>query len=75
MEQLKRKVYKMDKELKFEDKMNRLKTIVSELEKEDIELDKTISLYEEGLNLSKELKEELNKFENTINELNGENNG
>ena len=75
MEQLKRKVYKMEKELKFEDKMNRLKTIVSELEKEDIELDKTISLYEEGLNLSKELKEELNKFENTINELNGENNG
>lgn len=65
----------MDKEIKFEEKMIRLKSIVSELEKEDIELDKTISLYQEGLNLSKELKEELNKFENTINELSGENNG
>ena len=53
----------------FENKMNRLKEIVSLLEKEDINLDESINLYKEGLDLSKELKSELETFENKINEL------
>lgn len=54
----------------FESKMNRLKDIVGQLEKEDIDLDKSIKLYEEGLKLSKILKNELSIFEGKINELN-----
>ena len=54
----------------FESKMNRLKDIVGQLEKEDIDLDKSIELYEEGLKLSKILKNELSIFEGKINELN-----
>jgi len=60
------------KEKSFEEQMKRLNEIVDNLEKEDIELDKSIALYEEGLKLSKSLKEELNKFETKIAELNKE---
>lgn len=57
-------------ELKFEDKMKRLQDIVDELEKDSTDLDKSIELYQEGLTLSKTLKDELSKFEEKINELN-----
>lgn len=57
-------------EMNFEDKMNKLKDIVAELEKENVDLDKSINLYKEGLELTKSLKEELGKFENKIKELN-----
>ena len=49
--------------LKFEDKMKRLQEIVDLLDSSDIELDKSISLYKEGLELSKELKEQLSAYE------------
>ena len=55
--------------LKFEDKMQRLQEIVDLLDSSDIELDKSISLYKEGLELSKELKEQLNAYEEKIEEL------
>ena len=58
------------KELKFEDKMNRLNEIVDSLEKGEVSLDDSLNLYEEGLKLSKELKEELKSFENKLNEIN-----
>ena len=57
-------------ELNFEEKMNKLQEIVGELEKENIDLDKSISLYKEGLELTKSLKDELSKFEDKIKELN-----
>lgn len=60
-------------EKKFEDKMNRLQEIVDTLEKGDIDLDNSIKLYEEGLKLSKVLKDDLSKFEDRINDLNKEN--
>ena len=57
-------------ELKFEDKMNKLQDIVSSLEKEDIDLDTSLDLYQEGLILSKQLKDELNQFdEKMISEI------
>ena len=59
-------------EMNFEDKMSKLQEIVDELEKEDVNLDKSISLYKEGLELTKSLKDELNKFEDKIKELNEE---
>lgn len=55
--------------LKFEDKMQRFQEIVNLLDSSDIELDKSISLYKEGLELSKELKEQLNTYEEKIEEL------
>lgn len=64
----------MAKELKFEDQMNRLQEIVDQLEKESIDLDRSISLYEEGLKLSKSLKEQLSKFEAQIDSLSEEEN-
>ena len=55
--------------LKFEDKMKRLQEIVDLLDSSDIELDKSIYLYKEGLELSKELKEQLSAYEEKIEEL------
>lgn len=60
----------MAKEIKFEDQMKRLQEIVDQLEKDDIDLDKSISLYEEGLKLTKSLKTQLSKFEDKINSFN-----
>ena len=53
--------------------MKEFQEIVEKLEKNDIELDESIRLYEEGLKLSKSLKEQLESFEKKINELNQEN--
>ena len=58
---------------KFEDKMNRLSKIVEDLDNEDISLDESIKLYEEGLKLSKELQEQLKLFEEKIEGLDKEN--
>lgn len=55
--------------LKFEDKMKRLQEIVDLLDSSDIDLDKSISLYKEGLSLSKELKEQLNSYEEKMKEM------
>lgn len=59
----------MAKTLKFEDKINRLSEIIDELDDENTELDKSIKLYEEGLALSKELKNQLKSFEEKIEEI------
>lgn len=59
----------MTKEIKFEDKMNRLETIVEELENDTIDIDKALKLYEEGLGLSKDLQKQLNTFEEKISKL------
>ena len=59
--------------LSFENQMERLKKIVELLEKEDIDLDKSIDLYQEGLVLSKSLKKELDKFEEKIEKINKNN--
>lgn len=57
----------------FEEQMKRLQEIVDQLEKDDIDLDKSLDLYQEGLTLSKSLKTELNKFEDKISKLSEEN--
>ena len=55
---------------KFEDKMNRLSAIVEKLDDENTDLDESIKLYEEGLKLSKSLKEQLEAFKEKIAEIN-----
>lgn len=55
--------------LKFEDKMKRLQEIVELLDREDTDLDKSIELYKEGLDLSKDLKKQLSSYESQIEEI------
>lgn len=60
----------MSKEIKFEEQMKKLQEIVEKLERNDVELDESIALYEEGLKLSKSLKDQLSIFESKIAALN-----
>lgn len=57
----------------FEKQMTRMQEIVEILEKGEVSLDESIKLYEEGLNLSKELKKQLNEYEKTMEKINEEN--
>ena len=58
----------------FEKQMTRMQEIVEILEKGEVSLDESIKLYEEGLNLSKSLKNQLKEYENLINKINKETN-
>ena len=60
----------MSKEIKFDEQMKKLQEIVEKLERNDVELDESIALYEEGLKLSKSLKDQLSVFESKIAALN-----
>lgn len=57
------------KELSFQQKMNRLNQIVDALNKPDLELEKAMALFKEGLKLSRECEDQLAKFETELNEL------
>lgn len=54
------------KEENFEDKMEKLEKIVSELERGDLSLDKSVSKFEEGMNLSKECSKMLDEAHKKI---------
>ena len=56
----------MEKQIKFEDQMKKLQEIVDQLERNDVDLDTSISLYQQGLELSHSLKEQLKAFEEKI---------
>ena len=51
---------------KFEDSLKRLETIVGQLENGDLPLEDSIKLFEEGIRLSAECKEELDSAEGKI---------
>lgn len=53
----------------FKEAMLRLETIVSQLEKNEIELEEAISLFEEGLKLVEMCDTQLKTFENKVNQL------
>lgn len=55
--------------LSFEEALSRLETIVNELEDESIELEKSIELYEEGIELSKLCTETLEEAEMRIEKV------
>ena len=48
-------------EVSFEDKMKRLEEIAVELEKGDLDLDTSVTKFEEGMKISKECNEMLEK--------------
>lgn len=64
-----------NKEINFEDTMKKLEEIANELEKGDLDLDTSVSKFEEGMKLSKKCNEILENAEKRISILinNGEN--
>lgn len=59
----------MSEKLPFKQSMNRLEEIISLLEKNEIELEEAISLFEEGLRLVNSCDSQLKGFENKVEEL------
>lgn len=62
-------------EKSFEDSFSRLEKILEKLESEDVTLEETIKLYEEGLTLTKFCYEKLNNAELKIKEITKSNKG
>lgn len=59
----------MEENKTFKDAMQRLEMIIEKLEKNEIELEEAISLFEEGLKLVEMCDEQLKTFENKVNQL------
>ena len=60
---------------KFEQAMNRLEEIVSQLEEEELALDDSLKIFEEGMELSKFCYEKLNQAEQKLKKLVKKDNG
>lgn len=60
---------KNKKELKFEAALKRLEDIVEKLEEGDLELEKSIELFEEGVQTAKALQKKLDEAEKKIEQL------
>ena len=59
----------MAKSKTFEENMDRLQTIVSQLNMETISLDESLKLFEEGLSCVKSCDKQLQAFEKKYNDL------
>ncbi len=59
----------------FEESMTRLEEIVEKLEENDLPLDETIALFEEGLGLVKTCGDRLKAFEQKVEEISERNGG
>lgn len=64
---------KTSKSLSFEGKVKRLEEIVSKIEASDVELEDSITLFEEGVALSKDCQDLLDKAELKVKVLISEN--
>ena len=62
-----------EKELKFEDKLKELETIINELESGEIDLDSSIEKYTNAMKLVKECDEKLKNAEEQVNKIVTEN--
>ena len=60
---------KSDKQLNFENSLNKLELIVTKLEDENISLEDSVKSFEEGINLVKSCQEELKSAELKIQKL------
>lgn len=59
----------MEQKLPFKQSMSRLEEIIAALEKNEIELEDAIALFEEGLQLVNSCDLQLKNFENRVQEL------
>lgn len=53
----------------FEKKLNKLEGIVEKMESGDLSLDESLTAFEEGIRLSKDCNERLNKAEEKVKKL------
>ena len=60
---------KKDKELTFEENLKKLEDIVDKLESGEIDLEKSVELYEKGMILKKNCEEKLKKVELQIKQV------
>lgn len=56
-------------EIKFEKAMERLEHIVDELEKGELDIDKSLQIFEEGIKMSRVCAKKLNEAEQKIEKL------
>ena len=56
-------------EIKFERAMKRLEHIVEELEKGELDIDKSLEIFEEGIKMSRVCSKKLNEAEQRIEKL------
>ena len=56
-------------EIKFEKAMTRLENIVEELERGDLDIDKSLEIFEEGIKMSQLCSKKLNEAEAKIEKL------
>ena len=56
-------------EIKFEKAMTRLESIVEELERGDLDIDKSLEIFEEGIKMSRLCSKKLNAAEAKIEKL------
>ena len=59
----------MEQKLPFKQSMSRLEEIIAALEKNEIEVEDAIALFEEGLQLVNSCDSQLKNFENRVQEL------
>lgn len=64
----------MKKEINFEDAMQELEQIAKELENNELDLDKSVKKFEQGMKISKQCKDILENAEKKISILINENN-
>lgn len=55
-----------DKGISFEKGLARLETLVQDLESEDLDLDKSLALFEDGVKLAKDLNKKLDEAEKKL---------
>ena len=63
-----------DKQNNFEETLNKLEAIVDQLESGDVDLEKSVQLYEEGMRLKKICEEKLKNVEMQIKKIKTDNN-
>ena len=56
-------------EIKFEQAIQRLETIVDDLEKGELDIDKSLEIFEEGIKMSRVCSKKLNEAEAKIEKL------
>ena len=66
---LRRGTMSVDKEISFEEAMEKLELIVEQLEKGDVPLEKSISLYQQGMELSKLCNNKLNSVQKKMTQI------
>lgn len=58
-----------EKEINFEEELNRLRQIVNDIQNKDISIDESLSLYEEGQKIIATLSKELEKAESKVEKV------